>query len=68
MFFLVVIPVTAISDGRSYINRVARTSLVTPWLTKLGDEVVDGSQAGDGLIFCRGDAGPRGSAALARML
>jgi hypothetical protein len=46
-----VIPVTAARETGLYINRVARTSLVTPWLTKLGDEVADGPQASGGLIF-----------------
>jgi len=46
-----VIPVTAGWVRRPYFYLVARTSLVTPWLTKLGDEVIDGPKTVDGLIF-----------------
>ena len=49
------IPVTAAWAARPYINAVARTSLVTPWLTKLGDEVVDGSQAATASFFFNPD-------------
>ena len=45
------IPVTAVRVVRTYIKSVARTSLVTPWLTKLGDEAVNGFWTHDGLIF-----------------
>jgi hypothetical protein len=51
-----VIPVTAALPSVRYITVVARTSLVTPWLTKLGDEAVHGPQTGDGLIFYVGIA------------